>query len=153
MLNHDIVADYFIWLANSTGSYVSNLKLQKLVYYAQAWHLALKGSPLFNEDFEAWIHGPVIPSLYHEYKDFGWHPIDRYIHDEELFEGLGDVIEFLNEVADEYFSVDAYDLERMTHLETPWLRARAGLSPDALSNAVIEKAWMKEYYHAHAQSA
>lgn len=151
MLNCDVVADYFIWLANSTGSYVSNLKLQKLVYYAQAWHLAINGSPLFEEDFEAWIHGPVIPSLYHQYKIFGWHPIDRDIPDEALFEYLGDVSHFLGEVSDEYFSVDAYDLERMTHLEAPWLQARAGLPSDASSNAVIRKEWMKEYYRAHAK--
>ena len=52
-----------------------NLKLQKLVYYAQAWHLALRDVPLFEEDFEAWVHGPVIPALYQEYKKFGWRPI------------------------------------------------------------------------------
>jgi len=47
------VANYFIWLANETGSFISNLKLQQLVYYAQAWSLALYDTPLFEEDFEA----------------------------------------------------------------------------------------------------
>jgi uncharacterized phage-associated protein len=69
------VANYFIWLANETGSFLSNLKLQKLVYYAQAWHLALEESPLFEEDFEAWIHGPVLPTLYQKYESFSWKPI------------------------------------------------------------------------------
>ncbi|MFM6174756.1 MAG: Panacea domain-containing protein [Sphaerospermopsis kisseleviana] len=69
------VAKYFIRLAHETGSFISNLKLQKLVYYAQAWHLALFEQPLFNEDFEAWIHGPVVPELYHYYKKFGWRNI------------------------------------------------------------------------------
>jgi len=54
------IANYFIYVANETGSYLSNLKLQKLLYYAQAWHLALYGISLFDEEFEAWIHGPVI---------------------------------------------------------------------------------------------
>src|SRR5260221_3271487 len=69
------VADYFIRLANETGSFISNLKLQKLVYYAQAWHLGIKGAPLFQEDFQAWVHGPVIPELYQKYKSFAWQPI------------------------------------------------------------------------------
>ncbi len=69
------IADYFIWLANNTGSFISNLKLQKLVYYAQAWYLAIHDQPLFNEEFEAWIHGPVIPVLYQKYKTFSWKPI------------------------------------------------------------------------------
>ncbi|MBW4622042.1 MAG: DUF4065 domain-containing protein [Cyanosarcina radialis HA8281-LM2] len=59
------VASYFIDLANKTGNTVNNLKLQKLVYYSQAWHLAIHGTPLFEEDFQAWIHGPVIPELKH----------------------------------------------------------------------------------------
>jgi uncharacterized phage-associated protein len=62
------IADYFVWLANDTGSFVSNLQLQKLVYYAQAWHLALYDRPLFEDDFQAWVHGPVIPELFDKYK-------------------------------------------------------------------------------------
>lgn len=61
------IAKHFIRFANEEGSFISNLKLQKLVYYAQAWHLAIHGTPLFEEDFEAWVHGPVIPSLYQKY--------------------------------------------------------------------------------------
>lgn len=68
MVKPQDVADYFIWLANDSGSFISNLKLQKLVYYAQAWYLAIYGQSLFDEDFEAWVHGPIIPSLYQKYK-------------------------------------------------------------------------------------
>ena len=75
MLNCFDIADYFVRLANETGDYISNLKLQKLVYYAQAWYLAISDEALFEEDFEAWVHGPVIPELYQEYKSFGWRPI------------------------------------------------------------------------------
>ncbi|MBE9098073.1 SocA family protein [filamentous cyanobacterium LEGE 07170] len=136
------VADYFIWLANETGSFISNLKLQKLVYYAQAWYLAIYEKPLFNEDFEAWIHGPVIPDLYSKYKNFGWRPIQ-----EDVEPDLPDDIEsFLEEVADEYFACDAYELEKMTHLEDPWIEARKGLPMDKPSSNVIRKPWMKEYY-------
>ena len=57
------LADYYIWFANDVGSYLSNHKLQKLLYYAQAWYLAFEDTPLFDEDFEAWVHGPTIPAL------------------------------------------------------------------------------------------
>jgi uncharacterized phage-associated protein len=141
------VADYFIWLANETGSFISNLKLQKLVYYAQAWHLALHNTPLFPEDFQAWIHGPVIPALYQKYKLFGWQPILKDVKP-DLPE---DVQAFLDEVAQAYFACDAYELEQMTHAESPWNWARGDIPPDAPSNAVIKKEWMKEYYGSRAE--
>ncbi|MGB3692450.1 MAG: type II toxin-antitoxin system antitoxin SocA domain-containing protein [Spirulinaceae cyanobacterium] len=147
MLSCFDIANYFIWLANETGSFISNLKLQKLVYYAQAWHLALHEKPLFEEDFQAWVHGPVIPVLYQKYKGFGWQPI---LKDTDL--KLSDnVIEFLDEVAQEYFACDAYELEQMTHIEDPWNRARGDLPPDTPSSAIIKKEWIREYYKARAE--
>jgi uncharacterized phage-associated protein len=141
------IANYFIWLANETGSFVSNLKLQKLVYYAQAWHLAIHEIALFEEDFEAWIHGPVIPVLYQKYKQFSWHPID-----ETASLNLSENVKiFLDDVSAEYFACDAYELEQMTHIEDPWKKARVNLLPDVPSNEVIQKEWMKEYYGARVE--
>lgn len=141
------IADYFIWLANDTGSFISNLKLQKLVYYAQAWHLAIQHQPLFQEDFEAWIHGPVIPELYQKYKSFGWKPIV-----EEVKPQLpSKIVQFLEEVAVEYFCCDAYELEQMTHIEKPWNLARGDLPLDAPSQEIIKKEWIEEYYGARVQ--
>lgn len=142
------IANYFIWLANTTGSYISNLKLQKLVYYAQAWYLVNFDTPLFEEDFQAWIHGPVIPELYQQYKGFQWKPIIERI---EKITVPDDIFDFLEEVADVYFSCDAYELEKMTHLEDPWIEARGSLSPDIPSNEIITKDSMKRYYSARVQ--
>lgn len=142
------IADYFVWLSNQTGSCITNLKLQKLVYYAQAWHLALNNTPLFEEDFEAWIHGPVIPNLYQEYKDWGWKPIEKEV-DEPIF--CEEICHFLEELAEVYFSCDAYELERMTHQEAPWIIARNGLPTDAPSNETISKESMKTYYSDRAE--
>jgi uncharacterized phage-associated protein len=147
MLSCFDVADYFIWLAQDTGSFISNLKLQKLVYYAQAWHLALQDEPLFEEDFEAWVHGPVIATLYKKYKAFGWQPILTEV-EPQIDKHTSD---FLSEVAEEYFACDAYELEQMTHAEEPWQRARKGLPSDAVSTAIIEKNWMREYYGARVE--
>lgn len=147
MLSCFDVADYFIWLANETGSFISNLKLQKLVYYSQAWHIALENKPLFAEDFQAWVHGPVIPSLYQKYKSFGWQPISQ----ESTPELPKSVLQFLDEVAEEYFACDAYELEQMTHAEDPWQWARGDFPPDGSSSEVIKKEWMKEYYKSRVQ--
>ncbi len=141
------VANYFIWLAKETGSFVSNLKLQKLVYYAQAWHLAIHGTPLFAEDFQAWVHGPVIPELYQKYKSFRWQPIVVDVTP-QLSSTL---IKFLESVSDEYFSCDGYELERMTHSEAPWILARGGIAADVAATNQIEKTWMKEYYGARVE--
>jgi uncharacterized phage-associated protein len=146
-LNCFDIAEYFIKLANSTGSFISNLKLQKLVYYAQAWHLALHDEPLFREDFEAWVHGPVIPSLYKKYEKFGWHPIEQEVEPDLPTE----VREFLDEVSQEYFACDAYELEQMIHIEAPWNQARDGLPADAPSNSVIRQEWIKEYFQKRVE--
>ena len=141
------VANYFIWLARETGSFISNLKLQKLVYYAQAWHLAIHDVPLFEEDFQAWVHGPVIAELYQKYKSFRWQPITADVTPQLP----PATIEFLEGVSDEYFSCDGYELERMTHAEDPWILARGGIAHDVASTNQIEKNWMKEYYGARVE--
>lgn len=147
ILNCFDIANYFIFLANTSGSFISNLKLQKLVYYAQAWYLVNYSVPLFQEDFQAWIHGPVIPSLYQKYKAFGWKPIIEYIE----LNLPQEVIEFLEEVSDIYFACDAYELEKMTHEEDPWIEARGDIPPDAPSEEVITKESIMKYYSARVQ--
>ena len=68
MTTADAVADYLLALADERGDEVNNLKLNKLLYYAQAWHLGRYGEPLFPEKFQAWSTGPIIPALYWKYK-------------------------------------------------------------------------------------
>ncbi|MFH1290385.1 MAG: type II toxin-antitoxin system antitoxin SocA domain-containing protein, partial [Nanoarchaeota archaeon] len=65
------IAEYFLFKASNDEEFISNLKLQKLVYYAQGLSLALHGKPLFSEEIEAWTYGPVVPSLHHYYKHHG----------------------------------------------------------------------------------
>ncbi|PSR22404.1 MAG: hypothetical protein C7B43_20775 [Sulfobacillus benefaciens] len=150
-INYRDIADYFIALSNVTGNLVSNLKLQKLMYYAQAWHLALYGHRLFDGEFEAWIHGPVLPVLYRDYKQFGWKPIEREdLNDasvKHLENKFGEkLLSFLSEIVEEYFGLTAYELERLTHKEEPWQRARRGFSADEPCHRIIADEWMKKYY-------
>lgn len=141
------IADYLIWLAHEHGSFVSNLKLQKLLYYAQAWHLALFGRPLFADKLQAWIHGPVVPSVYGRFKEFGGRNIDSPVAAPALPD---ETVAFLDELVGEYMPLDAFELELMTHREAPWINARGDLPPDAPSKAVISNDDMLAYFKARA---
>lgn len=70
------VANYFVTRGVNEGKLVDPMKLQKLVYFAHGWHLAIHGQPLLDERVEAWQYGPVIPSIYHAVKRHGAGPID-----------------------------------------------------------------------------
>ena len=145
MNNADKIAKYTIKFSHEHGDLITNLKMQKLIYYAQAWHLALYGSPLFDERIEAWVHGPVVPSVYRKYKQWEWRPIDSE-PEEEKFDSK--TLNHLDEIMDVYGGVSAYDLEKLTHQEAPWQNARKGLPSDAPSNSVISHQDMRDYYKA-----
>ena|SRR5438874_12846315 len=138
------VADYIVSFLSEHGDPVTNLKLQKLLYYGQAWHLALHDTPLFDERIEAWTHGPVVPPVYGDFKEWAWNPIppQNEQHLPERAEAL------VKEVLDVYGSFGAYQLERLTHEEDPWKNARRGLAPDEPSNNIISQDDMKAYYRA-----
>jgi uncharacterized phage-associated protein len=125
------------------GIAVSNLKLQKLLYYSEAWSLALHGESFFADPIEAWVHGPVVADVFHLYKDSRWSPIAEAktaaAYDEEALSHIGDVI-------DAYGNIGASDLERLTHSEDPWIHARQGLAPDVPSRNQIGRDAMKAFY-------
>lgn len=125
------------------GDLITHLKLQKLLYYAQAWALVLLDKQLFSEDFQAWAHGPVIESVFYLYRDCGWDPLP-YPTIEVVVDS--DVNDHLSEILDVYGDFSAKHLEKMTHMEAPWREARGGLPPEARSNAVISKESMRSYY-------
>ena len=142
MIDVNDVADYFIHTANDVGDCITNLKLQKLAYYSEAWYLALFDNPLTGARFEAWVHGPVCPALYRRFSGNGSTPIPDV--DAPALEA--GVEAHLNEVLDVYSQFSAWDLERMTHAEEPWLSARGDLAPDVGCNRKIDPALMKEFY-------
>jgi uncharacterized phage-associated protein len=140
-----VVADYLLVECRERGEVLTNLKLQKLIYYAQAWELALRNRELFAEDCQAWIHGPVVPSQYHRFRDFQWRPITAEISRPALPE---DVRSHLNEIVDVFGTDSAVALELMTHREPPWLEARGDLPPDVPSTNRISKTTMRDYYRS-----
>jgi uncharacterized phage-associated protein len=124
---------------------VSNLKLQKLTYYAEAWYLAFENKSLYSDRIEAWIHGPVIPTVFKEYRDYRWAPLQRPATRPSAD---ADIIEHLNMVLDTYGKFSAQELERLTHSEAPWTKAREGYAPDEPANTEIDRRGMKLYYRS-----
>ncbi len=140
------VADYLLVEARQRGELLTNLKLQKLLYYAQAWYLALYGRPLFAEDFEAWVHGPVLRSQYLRFKpEPGWASITAPVERPSLPEAIE---KFLDEILDIFGIESSIALEMMTHRERPWLEARDGLPAGEPSSARISKRTMMEFYRS-----
>jgi uncharacterized phage-associated protein len=138
------IANWFLAnIGRESGDLITHLKLQKLVYYAQAWSLAARGEPLFDEDFQAWAHGPVVPSLFRTFRDFGMDPIPAPATVPRLDV---ETVDLLAEVLDIYGEHSARKLEQLTHRELPWRAARGDLPAEARSDAVITKAAMQRFY-------
>jgi len=143
MANVFDVAEYVLSQLGET----TTMKLQKLVYYCQAWSLAWDGAPLFEEEFEAWMNGPVCPDLYKAHKGIfkvksGF--FNLHISDDPNFSN--DNIESMNVVIKDYGDKAPYWLSELTHHEDPWKRARRGLSVGEHSNNIITKESMQYYY-------
>ena len=135
------VANYFLRSQNEDiGENISNMKLQKLVYYAQGIYLAMKDEPLFNEPIQAWDYGPVCDPLFQKYKTYGSNPIplDYDINILELFDK--ESLEILNMVNKHYGQYSAWKLSDMTHKEPPWILAYSK------GRGVISHDTMREYF-------
>lgn len=143
------VAECIIHFCAEHGDSVTNLKLQKLLYYCQAWYLAIHGEPLFKDSFEAWVHGPAIPHVYGDYKKHGFDPIPNAVKSKTKCKDIPrSVMDHVAEVLKVYSRYSGYDLERLTHEEEPWIKARKGLPRDASSHNKISNEDMKRFYGA-----
>ena len=142
MIPADMVAKYFLAKVDEeVGDGISNLKLQKLVYYAQAYHLAMYDEPLFRDRIEAWEHGPVVPDLYHAYKGCGSGniPVPQDFEPDKYDERTADL---LDEVYNVFGQYSAWKLRNMTHEERPWVEAYEG----GERGRVISHRSMREFY-------
>lgn len=125
MYNVIQIANYFVQKAKDSGQDVTHLKLQKLLYFAQGWNLAVNREPLFEGTIQAWKHGPVIPSLYDRLKVFGGQSIPILeVNPNPMSE---ETKKLLDAVWDGYGKYNALTLSSMTHQEnTPWAKIVAG---------------------------
>lgn len=127
------VANYFLDKAEEEGRSLTHMQLQKLVYIAHGWHLAITGEPLIYERVEAWPYGPVIPNLYQQFKQFGsgpvteramtvdlenWEPVPYSLARDGMGQGTADV---LAAVWRGYGRHSGLELSSLTHQSgTPW---------------------------------
>ena len=116
------IADWFLAWGERNDATMSNLKLQKLLYYAQGHYLGAHGSPLFTDDIEAWAHGPVVRSVYHDLKNFGNGDVDvdQALGDGFDWDNFRDVEADLMRVWNTYGKYEAWALRNRTHREAPW---------------------------------
>ena len=113
-------ANYFVYLLSGVCDDLTNMKVNKMLYYAQGHYLKSTGTPLFDDEIEAWSHGPVVNAVYQVYKGYGDNPITEC--DAARAEAVSDdVADFLLGVGREYSRFTASALRNMTHVVNgPW---------------------------------
>lgn len=131
------IAKAFLKLSQpDTGDTISNLKLQKLLYYAQGFHLAIyDGRPLFEEDIIAWSYGPIVREVYDEYSELGSSAIPM---PDENIELTSEENELIGDVWSVYGQFSALKLMEMTHNEMPWMTTE--------KNSVISHEKLREFF-------
>lgn len=135
---HDVAA----YILEKKGL-MTTMKLQKLVYYSQAWSLVWDERPLFNEEIQAWANGPVVRELYDahrgQFQVSTWERGNVSALDEKAKETVDAVLKFYGDKTGQWLS-------DLSHMEAPWKDARTGLAPTDRSEAEISPAAMSEYY-------
>lgn len=146
---HD-VTDYIIVKLDEASVGLNILKLQKLLYYVQAWRLALKDEPLFVGKFQAWVHGPVNRQVYDRFVDsHGMYDMltARDIRaDFDLSKINQDFRAHIDEILDAYASFSGPQLEQMTHEEPPWIVARGDRKPSERCEVELDELLMARHF-------
>lgn len=140
MYNALSVAHYIIDYCNERGRGISNLKLQKILYFVQAEFLVSTPYPCFKDRIEAWDFGPVVPNVYHQYKLFGSSIIPARMNDilVPYFEDISFEDQLMiNSIVDDASRYTASQLVQITHNQAPWKNAyRRGFN-NVISNEAI----------------
>jgi len=140
------IANFFIRKGLLEKITVTPMKLQKLIYFSHGWHLAFFNKPLIKEDVQAWAYGPVIPAIYHIYKNYGNATITKDV--EEGIEALGDeTIEFLDFIWGTYKKFSPIHLSNITHVkDSPWDQVRQGHQGDLRRGIPMGNDLIKRYF-------
>jgi uncharacterized phage-associated protein len=137
------------YIVSKRGS-MTPLKIQKLAYYCESYHLAYFEKSLINSDFQAWAHGPVNRDIFDMF-DGRYGMYDIVSIKDSAFSGcdikLSDSqISLLDDVLVAYGDESSYDLECRTHSELPWIEARIGIPNGSSANTIIKKETMQSFY-------
>ncbi len=136
------VADHIL---KECGGELPAMKLQKLVYYSQAWSLVWDDKPLFDEVIQAWANGPVVRALYARHRLN--YSATRTMFENGNHENLTqDERETIDAVIGYYGQKSSQWLSDLTHMEDPWINARKGLDPGERSERAITHTAMADYY-------
>lgn len=140
----DMVARYFLVHACD----ITPLSVQKLLYYAQSFFMALYNTPLFIDRCQAWVGGPVYPNVYYKYREFGYDPMEMSLqmHDEDIDQLTNREVVFLNEIINAFGCYSGKILSRITHAEKPWMQARGNLLPTDRSVTELDQNVINDYF-------
>ncbi|MEA5009950.1 Panacea domain-containing protein [Clostridium tyrobutyricum] len=137
------IAKYVINYAIDINRPISNLKLQKILYYIQGNFLSELGYPAFEEEIIAWKHGPVVPEVYFEFNSYSAYNItDKYVIDDKFTPEKCE-LEILNNVIKDKSNKDPWELVNDTHNETPWKEYY-----EQGKNIMIPKEKIKEFFES-----
>ena len=141
------IADFYIALANNIpDNQIDNLKLNKILFYAQGWYLSKLKKPLFSDEIQAWDLGPVVPVVYHTFKCCGSNDIVEPYEDFDESRLSSEEISLLIDVYNEYGRYTGWALKNMTHLAgTPWTKFYK-----KAQNCVIPLEEIKAYFDAQS---
>lgn len=128
------------------GKPMTTMKLQKLCYYSQAWHLAWYGTPLFDEDFQAWANGPVCYELFKQHQ--GKYSVSANDLRVGSSAAVGEQATHVRAIKAHYGELTGTELSALTHSELPWRESRGKSVPGASSSTPIPKASLQTYYSA-----
>lgn len=138
------IAELILSVSTSKGIGVSNLKLQKLMYYCQGYFLAIHNDALFDDEIEAWDHGPVVRDVYFNYNSFGRADIvlQNPVATEAFSETINSVVSYVIDTLGKYH---AWALRNKTHKEQPWLN-HFDVEKGTVDNAIISKEELTDYF-------
>jgi uncharacterized phage-associated protein len=122
------------------------MKLQKLVYYCQAWSLVWDERPLFPERVEAWANGPVVPVLFDAHRGKFQVSYETIPGNPDNLDGMA--VETIEAILKYYGNKSSQWLSELTHSERPWIEARSGMAPGERGSREITLAVMHEYYES-----
>lgn len=145
------VANYFIRRSIDSGTILTPMKLIKLVYIAHGWHLGITNKPLLPEGIEAWQYGPVVPSIYNEFKKYGKEPVTEMFYDYNSktypFPTDGEIVTFLDKIWNVYGKYDGLQLSALTHQkDTPWYITWNQLGGRSSRAVMISDDLIKQHY-------
>jgi len=148
---HDVAGWFINRIDRSMGQITTTDMIQRMLYFAQAWYLANTGHELFEEEFEAWGTGPVVPAVYERFKNLDAASLPDIENSRTV---KGSKLEMLELIQQDYGCYQPFKLDELAKEPGgPWDVARRGTQPLAPSNTIIAKDAMKKFYRAKISNA